>query len=106
MGNLRAQSTLKTLPSRNEEDLGVYDNDRQTLRERKEQVKKNKTFVYDMARQCADYMKNNEQLYKDTREALRDVHQKKANFDYVQKSLADLDMCEKRVLPQLLDVSH
>jgi len=59
-----------------------------------------------MARECANYMKNNDQLYNDYREALRVAHQKLNNFEYVQRSLKDLENCSKMVLPNMLEVAH
>ena len=69
------------------------------MKERKAQIKKNKTVVYDMARECASYMKNNDNLYNDMKECIRDTHCKMANFSYVVNSLRELENCDKRVLP-------
>ena len=51
-------------------------------------------------------MLNMNNIYHDYREALKEAEAKKQNFDYVQNNLAELDQCNKSVLPQMLEVQH
>ena len=59
-------------PRAREVDFDTYNNDRSTKKEKAELIKENKKWVYDMARECADYMNNGDTLYKDLKEALKE----------------------------------
>ena len=66
------KSMTRTMaPHDRDVDLNIYNNDKSTKKEKNRLLKDNKKWVYDMARQCADYMDNGEDVFKDLKDALK-----------------------------------
>ena len=66
----------------------------------------NKKSLHEMAQSCVDYMNENKRPFAAHKEMLREANERAVNFDYVQRSLSDLDSVHKMVLPSMLEVMH
>ena len=69
-------------------------------------MKQNKKESMDISRQCRLYMATRNRPYQKLNELKEEAEYRKSNFEYVQKSLKDLEGVHKMVLPSMFEVSH
>ena len=51
-------------------------------------------------------MEQDNRIYTDYQEFLKDANSKKKNFDYVQESLVNMNQVDKKYLSQMFAVAH